>query len=148
MAGCASGPSEGESPSAWSFTDIDGVAQPPAGESNTSVLFFMATWCGSCRATAPMLDQVEADYADRGVRFYSIGTDPSETPAQLRAWQETHGHAWPHGIDEGLQLQRAFGVTSQSSVVVLDADGKVARAWGYGQVREAPLRETLDAALA
>lgn len=156
LAGCAapaSEPGPGGAPPAgagpaWSFTDLDGAAHardaPPA---NATVLFFMATWCSTCRAKAPLLADVHADYAARGVRFYSLDFDPTETPEQIRQWQERFEHPWPHGIDPGLSVQRAFGVTSQSSVVLLDAQGQLARKWGYGAVTEDALRSSLDEAL-
>src|SRR5687768_16067710 len=53
----------------WSFADTTGATHSrDAPARNASVLFFMATWCGSCRQTAPMLASVEADYEARGVR--------------------------------------------------------------------------------
>lgn len=151
LAGCATDPAPtgaGDAPE-WSFTDTEGIRhsrdEPPA---NATVLFFMATWCGSCRSKAPVLAEAHAAYADKGVRFYSVDFDPSETHDELRAWMRDREQPWPHGLDEGLALQRTFGVTSQSSVVVLDDEGQVVRSWGYGRVTDAGLREALDAALA
>lgn len=151
LAGCAaperSGPSATGAP-AWSFTDTEGMVHSrDAPMGNATVLFFMATWCSSCRATAPTLARVHDDYAEKGVRFYSLDFDATETPEQLRAWQRERDQPWPHGVDPGLAVQRTFGVTSQSSVVVLDARGNVVRSWGYGAVTEPALREALDAAL-
>lgn len=108
----------------------------------------MATWCGTCASKAPVLADVASDYAARGVRTYSVTFDPSEDDADLRAWMEKHGQAWPHGVDKGLAMQRAFGVKSQSEVVVLDADGEVVEHFGYGRVTDANLRAALDEALA
>lgn len=149
LAGCATPEPGAEGTPAWSFTDTEGaVHSRDSPESNATVLFFFATWCGSCRATAPRLAAVHEDYAERGVRFYSVGFDPTESATDLRGWMTALEQDWPHGLDPGLGIQRTFGITSQSSVVALDADGSVARAWGYGKVTEAELRSTLDAALA
>lgn len=154
LAGCASPPAPGPEPPspgkgpAWSFTAIDGATysrDEPAG--NATVLFFMATWCGSCRTKAPVIADVAADHANEGVRVYSLDFDPSETPEDLRAWQERYAQPWPHGIDPGLAIQRAFGVRSQSSVVVLDGDGNVVEHFGYGRVTDAGLRDALARAL-
>lgn len=152
FAGCADAPTSGAGTDGpgpeWLFTDVDGVPHSrDAPEGNATVLFFMATWCGTCRVKAPLLAKVQADYADQGVRFYSLDFDASETPEQIRAWQEQRGQPWPHGVDPALKIQRAFGVTSQSSVVVLDAQGNVAQKWGYGGVTEQGLRSALDQVL-
>ncbi|HWH07965.1 MAG TPA: TlpA disulfide reductase family protein [Candidatus Thermoplasmatota archaeon] len=150
LAGCAApSPPPPEGAPTWSFTDVDGATHSrDAPPGNATVLFFMATWCSTCRSKAPVLAAVHADYAARGVRFYSLDFDASETPAQIRAWQEAYRHPWPHGVDPALSVQRTFGVTSQSSVVLLDGAGRVAERWGYGQVAEPALRAALDRVLA
>lgn len=154
MAGCVSPSAPTPDPSApgkgpaWSFTAIDGQTysrDQPAG--NATVLFFMATWCASCRTKAPVIAEVVADPAYEGVRVYSLDFDPSEKPEDLRAWQEKYAQPWPHGIDPQLSIQRTFGVRTQSSVVVLDGDGKVVEHFGYGMVTDAGLRDALARAL-
>lgn len=152
LAGCAqpSAPatSEGKGPD-WSFTAIDGATYSrDSPEANATVLFFMATWCGTCRTKAPVIAEVAADYANESVRVLSVDFDASETAEDLRAWQERYQQPWPHGIDRGLRTQRALDVRSQSTVVVLDADGNVVEHFGYGKVTGAGLREALDRALA
>lgn len=133
----------------WAFTSIEGERvsrdEPPR---NATVLFFMATWCSSCKSRAPTIADVNADYEPVGVRTFSVTVDPSERAEDLAAWKERYAQPWPHGIDEDLRISRAFGVTSQSSVAVLDADGQLVRLWGYGQVTDAALRSELDALLA
>lgn len=151
LAGCAGQggePAASGSAPTWSFTDLDGMVHSrDAPPGNATVLFFMATWCTSCRGKAPMISEVHGDYAARGVRFYSIDVDPTERVESIRAWQRERDQPWPHGVDAGASVQRAFGVTSQSSVVVLDGSGAVGRSWGYGAVTEEGLRAALDEAL-
>lgn len=148
LAGCASSPDAPAADTRWSFVSTEGETishDSPARDA--TVLFFMATWCTSCRAKAPVLAAVQEEYAARGVATYSLDFDPSETEDDLRAWKERYRQDWPHGIDEGLAIQRAFGVTSQSSVVVLDGAGAVVEHFGYGKVTESALREALERAL-
>ncbi|HWH07966.1 MAG TPA: TlpA disulfide reductase family protein [Candidatus Thermoplasmatota archaeon] len=150
LAGCA-----GDAPAAtrkapdWSFVDLDGaVHSRDAPPGNATVLFFMATWCGTCKEEAPMMAELHDDYAPRGVRFYSLDFDASEPPEAVRAWQARYAQDWPHGLDRGMAVQRAFDVTGQSSVAVLDAQGGVVKVWSHGYAREAAVRAALDAVLA
>ena len=151
LAGCASSPETpagGQAP-AWQFTALDGSTHAQeAPEANATVLFFMATWCGSCRSKAPMLAEAQDELAGQGVRFLSVDFDPTESADAIEAWQARYGHDWPHGIDAGLSVQRALGVRTQSSVVVLAADGAIVEHFGYGQVSAAGLREAVSRALA
>ena len=155
LAGCATpAPPESAPPpdgdgASWSFTAIDGATYTrEAPARNATMLFFMATWCSTCKSKAPMLAEVAAEYAPRGVATYSLDFDATETPDDLRAWQDRYQQPWPHGIDEGLRIQRLYDVRSQSSVVVLDGEGSVVKHFGYGQVNAAELRAALDGALA
>lgn len=163
LAGCA-GPLAGEQPPregttrdgaaeekgpAWSFVDTEGVTRSrDAPPGNATVVFFMASWCGTCRSKAPMLADVHHAYADRGVRFFSVSWDSTDDAESLRAWSAARGNPWPHGVDPGLGIQKTFGVTAQSSVLVLDRDGYAVKLWGYGGVTDAGLRAALDEALA
>lgn len=131
----------------WSFVDTDGVTRSrDSGLGNASVIFFMATWCGSCRSAASWLDDVHAEYAPSGVQFLSVGQDPTESASDLERWKADYGQPWPHGVDADRNVQNAFGIRSQSSFVVLDADGNVVEKWGYGQASANDIRTALDAA--
>lgn len=155
LAGCAgNGPSPAanaptpDDGSAWAFTSTEGTiytAKSPAR--NATVLFFMATWCSTCQSKAPIIADIAEDYAGRGVATYSLDFDATETTADLEGWMDRYQQDWPHGIDAGLKIQRLYEVTSQSTVVVLDAEGNVVQKFGYGRVTDDGLRAALDDAL-
>lgn len=133
---------------AWSFTATDGQdygRDEPAG--NATLLFFMATWCSSCRMLAPSVAQVAQEYGPQGVRTFSLSTDPGDSDAQLEDWKERHAQPWVHGRDEGQRAMAAFDITTQSSVVILDGDGHLVQRWGYGRASVGEMRAALDEAL-
>lgn len=157
VAGCASpGPGSSSPPPAqgavgpdWSFTDTDGANHSRASAAGEpAVLFFMATWCGSCRANAPRVAAVHEAFADEGLQVFSVGWDPLETAQELEDWKERYHQPWPHGTDPGAKVARAFGIKAQSSLVVVDAAGNPVRTWGYGGASEADLRAAVEEAFA
>lgn len=86
-----------------------------------AVLWFWAPWCPTCRAQVSGVESVAADYRDR-VNFVGVGglSDAED----IRDFAE--GVAGPiHLIDEKGDVWRHFGITAQSTYVVLDADGVV-----------------------
>jgi thioredoxin 1 len=58
------------------FTDFNFEKEVEQSETLTMVDFW-AEWCGPCRAIAPIIDQLESDYADRlNVGKINVDTNP------------------------------------------------------------------------
>ncbi len=133
----------------WEFTDTEGARRSrDTAAGSPAVLFFMATWCSTCRSKTSLLAAAHEDYAPRGVNFFSVSFDATDDDGSLDAWKERYRQPWPHGVDPGLSMQRTFGVRSQSTMIVLDAAGDVAAKWDYPGATDAELRGAIDRALA
>jgi peroxiredoxin len=147
MAGCAGGQdpsSSGEQAPEWSLEDTDGEMHTRESTSGSpTVIFYMATWCPSCEDMTSEMSQVHAEHGEQ-IDMLSAGVDPGETDQDLETWKNEHDQPWPHGIDQDAQLQRAYGVDSQSSVVVLDDEGVLAEKWGYGEATAEEVSAVLD----
>ncbi len=102
--------------------DIDGAAydgEQLAGR--PTVLWFWAPWCPTCRAQAGGVEALAAEYAGR---VNVVGVGGLADAADVRDF--AHQVDGPtHLIDEEGEIWRHFGVTAQSSYVVLDADAAV-----------------------
>ena len=143
----ATDPATGLGPD-WSFEDIEGtVHSRETSLGNASVLFFMATWCSSCRQNAPRLADVHEEFGPLGLQTYSLSWDLQEDRDDLRRWMSDYDQFWPHGLDPGNDVAQAFGVTQQSSIVVLDAEGIMVKGFGYPGASKAQLRAAVQEAM-
>lgn len=93
-----------------------------------TVLWFWAPWCPTCRGQIPQVEALAAEHGDE-VNVIGIGSlDSAEAIADFAS--DVSGVTHLEDVDG--TLWRRFGVTEQSSFVVLDADGVVRLEAGYG----------------
>ena len=66
---------------------------------NVVLLDFWATWCGPCRAEAPILDKLASRYKDRGLVV--VGVNTSDEEGNAAPWVQQHGIHYPIVFDTG-----------------------------------------------
>lgn len=93
-----------------------------------TVLWFWAPWCPTCRGQIP---QVEALVADHGGNINVIGIGSLDSAEAIAGFADDVA-GLTHLEDVDGELWRRFGITEQSSFVVLDSDGTVSFEAGYG----------------
>ncbi len=132
--GAGSGDAGDSSASQGKSIDLDFSAETLDGgtyegtqlEGKPAVLWFWAPWCPTCRAQAPNVSELATKYAGE-VNVVGVGGLSDATDIRDYA-KSVDGPT--HLVDEEGAVWRHFGVTAQSTYVVLDADGQVV-AEGY-----------------
>lgn len=109
------------------------------------VLNVWASWCAPCRAEAPALEEVAAEYADQGVQLIGLNTRDSE--ASARNFIKNYGVSFPSIVDTDGRLQLLFNETlppqAIPSTIVIDRNGMVA-ARALGAVDASTLSAIVD----
>lgn len=101
-----------------------------------------ASWCGPCRAEAPVLRRM-AESAS-GVAYYGIVS--LDEPRLARAFARSEGLDYPHAIDDGT-FSRAHNIAVIPTTLVFAKDGSfVGRI--EGPLSEARLQALIDDAIA
>ena len=65
----------GDTAPAWTGVDLisgDPVEFPAVLEEKPALILFWATWCPYCKAFMPYAKQIQADYADRGLKVVTF----------------------------------------------------------------------------
>jgi AhpC/TSA family len=102
--------------------DVDGraVSLVPDGQTHAVVLFFIASDCPISNRTLPEMKRVQAEFSGRGVQFWYIYPNATETPQSIREHLSAFGVGNPALTDLHERLARMTGAkwTPESAVLV------------------------------
>jgi thiol-disulfide isomerase/thioredoxin len=127
-------------------TSIDGrVVTVPADQ--PTVLFFMASWCGTCVPEARALAAAEKDYAGR-VQFIAVNVTPGDPPEAVEQFRQAAGNpAHPYVTDDDGTFVERYAISALDTTVVVDADGRVKGRIDARPLNEQQLRRLIDTSL-
>lgn len=121
-----------------------GTASLAAHRGKVVVLNFWASWCGPCRAEAPVLKEVAAKTKGGGVEF--LGIDFKDRKADALAFERTEQTGYPSIFDQPGKVALAFQGTvppaAIPSTLIIDEQGRIA-ARALGAVRYTDLMNTV-----
>jgi cytochrome c biogenesis protein CcmG/thiol:disulfide interchange protein DsbE len=133
------------------FPGLEGeaVVGPPIDtrsmEWSVLVVNVWATWCEPCRREQPALQQVQADYEERGIGF--VGIDYRDDRAAARRWIEDFGVTYQSLFDPEGRTASTLGFPFLPDTYLVDSSGTMRYAV-YGETSTAELSGLIDELLA
>lgn len=122
-------------------------------DANAVVLAFVGCDCPLAKLYAPRLQELEAEYADKGVQFLGINSNQQDNMTEIGAYARIHGVEFPILKDLGNELADRVGAERTPEVIVLDKDrkvryrGRIDDQYHIGVQRKTPSQRDLAAAL-
>lgn len=130
---------EGQPAPELSVNDHLGLAPPTLEDLRGDVvlLFFWAHWCADCKRQGPILEQLLAQYAERGFRVlaptqrygYVAGDRPAPADEERLYIEGIRRDYYPVLRDQPVPLSEAnhlrYGVSTTPTLVIVDREGTV-----------------------
>ncbi len=103
---------------------------------------FWASWCVACRAEAPELQKLYAEYGKRGLIVLGVNTTQQDTVADARAYVSEFKLTFDIPMDEKGNVARAYRVVGLPTSFFVDSLGVIRQAT-IGQMDHATMLEGL-----
>jgi len=122
----------------------DGVFSLEAQEGSVVVVNFWGSWCGPCRAEAPMLQHAYEYFQAEGVVFVGVAIKDIERDSLnfIEEFQITY----PNVMDYGGEVEDLYRVDGVPETFVIDRDGNIQKFF-YARPREVELYAAIQEAL-
>lgn len=89
------------------------------------LLDFWGTWCPPCVESVPELRNLHKRYSKEGSPFVLIGISSDGDEDEWKEFTAKNKMIWPQYLDKDRRIQRAFGVRSFPTYIVIDHEGVV-----------------------
>lgn len=97
-----------------------GFTAAAAPSDSITVYIFLREDCVICQQYTPQLEQLYAEYENKGVHFLGVFPNASSSPEFVTEFAEKYGLTFPLETDPDQILTRRFGATITPEVVVYD----------------------------
>ena len=126
LAGSAFAVGPGQQAPSWTGVDLmttEQVVFPEVLEGKPAVLIFWATWCPYCKAFMPYAKQIEADYAEQGVKIITFNAK-ERGRGDARAYVASLGYPML-AIQEADDIAEDYNIQFIPGLLVVNGDGEV-----------------------
>ena len=130
VAGCSSGsiseqiPAPGRPAPDFQLQSLDGQTIALTGLRGRPVMLnFWATWCGSCRAERPFIQEVfeDREFAEQGLVILAVNL--SESAAKVGRFMEDNGLSFTVLLDTELEVMKLYNAALIPITYFIDKDG-------------------------
>lgn len=89
-----------------------------------TVVDFWATWCKPCVTAIPKLNEIYADFEDRGVALIGVNVDGPRNQAKVKPLVRSLNVEYPILLDPDQELVNELNVSAFPTLLVFNSKGK------------------------
>lgn len=107
-----------------------------------------ATWCRPCREEMPLLEELQQEYGDQGLRVVGVSIDRDDASGKIEQFGADMGVTFTLLHDPKNTFARTFRTTGVPETILIGRDGELLYRWKGPIQGTAADREMIEAALA
>ena len=96
---------------------------PEALKGKVVLIDFWASWCGPCKDSFPVMNELQKKYAGQGLVIIAVNED--EEASDMKDFLKDNAATFNVVRDLGQKIVAAAGIQTMPSSFILDAEGKV-----------------------
>jgi thiol-disulfide isomerase/thioredoxin len=147
-AGPAGAAEVGRPAPAFSASSLDGNGNLSLAQFKGKVVYldFWASWCGPCKASLPMLEELRKELPADEFQILAVNVD--KDAARARAFLARHAIGYPSASDPEGRVPAAYGLETMPSSYLIDRQGVLRQVHeGFEPEDMAAIRASIRAAL-
>jgi thiol-disulfide isomerase/thioredoxin len=121
------------------FPDLAGFGLegtlPGSLEGKVLIVDFWASWCGRCKGSFELLEQLQKRFESHGLVILSVNVD--ESRAAMEEFLKAHPVTFPVLRDKNKALVRAINIPAMPTCLIVGQDAKVRSIYGSFSSQEA-----------
>lgn len=134
----------GEEANKSTLKSIDGkLVNIPGEQGDVVVLYFFASWSGSCKRQTTLVEKLAEEMKEQGVVIYGLNNERNE--ANVQKYVEENNITFPVLMDDNKANFKHYDVTTLPAFVLIDSSGTVVQKLS-GMQTEANLKQAIEQA--
>lgn len=113
---------------AWEVPDLQGdLLKSEVFKGDVLLVNFWVTWCPVCQKEQPFLNDLQAKYADKGLKIIGVSLDEN-TAGEVAAIVKQRGITYLQAMGTGTNISELFGgITSVPASFFVNRQGEIVR---------------------
>lgn len=90
-----------------------------------TIIDFWATWCKPCIKAIPVLNKIQQNFRDRGVKVVGINVDSPRNSNKVKPFANTHKISYQLLRDPNAKISSELNIASYPTLLIINSENEV-----------------------